>query len=221
MKKLIFSVGVLLSFSACTINRTISFNENRSGNMSTIIDMTSMMQMMGEYGGGGSALGNLQNDQSIELSKQALASIEGISNVQVSFDTTGIFTTSYDFSSVTALQNAMNSGGTSTNLMGALGGNELSSSGAKITFKGKKFFMEELDKKALKKLDSEESKKELGEMEMVLASSTINTTLNFTSPVKKVSLKNASITNDKTVFYSTPMKNYISRDYKPLTVILK
>lgn len=221
MKKLILIGVILFTITSCTINRTISFNENRSGNISTVIDMTSMMEMMGEYGAGEGGMGNMQNDQSLELSKQMLAGLEGISNVQVNYDTTGIFTTSYDFSSVTALQNAMNSGGSSSNILGAMGGSEMSNSKAKITFKGKKFFMQEIDKNAMKKFDSEETKNEMVQMEMILASSTINTTLNFPSKVKKVSQKNASITNDKTVSYSIPMKEYLSKDYKPVTIILK
>ena len=70
-------------------------------------------------------------------------------------------------------------------------------------------------------MQSEDSKKEMAELDMILASSKMNTTIHFPTTVRKVSYKNATITNDKSVNYEMPVKDFISKDYKPLTVILK
>lgn len=216
-KKLILVLAMVTVLSSCTVYREISFNGDRSGSMDNRVDMSGLIAMMGENGGGN--LGSMGDMTQLETSKKLLEDVSGISNVKVSYDTVGILYTSYDFANVEALTNALGAGG---NSMSMLGGATSDNPGkAKITFKGKKFYMEEIDKKTLKSFQTAEKKKEMAQMEMMLASSEIHTTINFPSEVKKVSYKNASITNGKTVSFVMPLKDYISKDYKPLTVILK
>jgi hypothetical protein len=218
MKKILLLAGLTVILSSCTVYRTISFKEDRSGSIDNRVDMTGLVAMMGETEGGAGAMGGMGDMAQLETSKKLLEGVPGISNVNVSYDTTGILYTSYDFTNVEALNMAMNSGG---NSMSMLGGNAGDQGKSTITFKGKKFYMEEIDKKTLKNMQTEEKKKEMAQMEMMLASSEINTTIHFPRDVKKVSYKNASITNGKTVNFVLPIKDYISQDYKPLTIILK
>jgi hypothetical protein len=215
-KKLILIVWITMVLSSCTVYRTISFNENHSGNMDTRIDMTGLVAMMNENGG----MGNMGDMSELMKSKEKLESVPGITNVKVSYDSTGILYNSYDFSSPEVLVTAMASDGNMNNMMMGMDQNT-DQHKMKISFKGKKFYMEEMDKKTLKSLQTVEKKKEMAQLEMMLASSTMNTTINFPSAVKKVSYKNASITNEKSVNYIMPIKDYLSADYKPLTVILK
>jgi hypothetical protein len=221
MKKLFLITGVVFILSSCSIYRTISFNADHSGSIENKIDMSSMMAMLNETGGGG-GMGNFSDLESLDKSKKELESIPGISNVKVSYDTTGIMYSSYDFNSTETLTKAMNTGGSSNGMMmGIAAGSGEDSPKPKMTYKGKKFFWEEIDKKSLKKMQGDKMKKELGEMDMILASSTMNTTITFPSAVKKVSYKTASITNDKTINYVMPIKDFISKNYKPLVVNLK
>lgn len=222
MKKIFFVASICFFLLSCNIYRTISFNADHSGSMETKIDMTSMIAMMNENGGTETnSMGSMSDMAYLDKSKAQLEGIIGISNVKVSYDTTGIMYSSYDFSSTESLVNAMNSGGSANSLM--LGTEGLKGSGVKpsVVYKGKKFFFEEIDKKTLKKMQSEESKKEMAQMDMILASSTMNTTINFPTTIKKVSYKNASIINDQSVNYVMPVKDFISKDYKPLVVNLK
>lgn len=221
MKKLFLLATTILALSSCNVYRTISFNADHSGTMENKIDMSSMMAMMNENGGG-SGMGNMNDMAELDKTKAMFEGISGISNVKVSFDTTGIIYNSYDFNSTEALVNAMNSSGSATNsMMMGMAENGSSTAKMKLTFKGKKFFFEEVDKKTLKTLQDKEKQKEMGEMDMLMASSKIITTINFPTQVKKVSYKNASITNDKSVSYEMLMKDLTSLDYKPLTINLK
>lgn len=223
MKKLIFVLLLGSALTSCNVYRTINFNEDHSGTMETKIDMTQMMAMMNENGGGTGGMGNMSDLSEMNKVKSQLEGIAGISNVQVSFDTTGIMMSSYNFANPEALMNAMSSGSTANSMMMGMGEGSDKSEGAKpkLTYNGKKFFFEEIDKAMLKKMQSEKMKKEMAEMDMVLASSNMTTTITFPSNVKKVSYKNASITNDKTVSYTMPIKDFFSKDYKPLTILLK
>lgn len=220
-KKLFFVVSVALMLTSCNVYRTIQFNADHSGTMETKIDMSQMMAMMNENGEGTGGMGNMTDLAELDKSKAQLEAVEGITNVQVSFDTTGIMMSSYNFSSPDALLKALNSGGSANNMMMGMGDGTSSDVKPRMTYKGKKFFFEEIDKKSLKKLQSEDSKSEMAQMDMMLASSKMTTTITFPSNVKKVSYKNASITNDKTVSYTMPIKDFISKDYKPLTILLK
>ncbi len=223
MKKLFLISLLVFSFTSCTIFRTISFNADHSGSIENKIDMTAMVAMLNENGGGAGGMGSFSDMEALNKSKIQLEGLAGITNVKVSYDTTGVMYTSYDFNSTEALVNAMSAGGSANSMMMGMGAG--SGDGTepkpKMTYKGKKFFFEEIDKKTLKKMQSDKMKKDLGEMEMILASSTINTTITFPTAVKKVSYKNASITNDKTINYVMPIKDFISKDYKPLIVNLK
>jgi hypothetical protein len=217
MKKIMLAISLVLTLGSCTVYRTISFNNDHSGRMENKVDMTSLVSMMGENGGGAGSMGDMAQ---LDKSKSDLEAIAGITNVEVAYDTTGILTTSYNFGNVNALNTALASGLSSTNLMLGMEQTE----GKKepvIVFKGKKFTMTEIDKKTLASLLSEDKKKEMEDMDMMLASSKINTTIHFPVKVKKVSYKNASITNDQTVSFEMPVKEFISKDYKPLTVNLK
>jgi copper chaperone CopZ len=221
MKKILLIGLMTFSLSSCTIFRDISFNADHSGRMETKIDMTAMMSMMNENGGGaGMGMGSMSDMAQVDKTKEQLEAIPGISNVKVSFDTTGIVYQSYDFSSVEVLVNAMGTGGNSNGMMGM---GEVQGTGAKpkITYKGKKFTFEEIDKKTLESFQKEDKKKEMAQMDMLLASSQMNTTIHFPTGVKKVSYKNASVTNDNTVNYVMPIKDLVSKDYKPLVINLK
>lgn len=220
MKKLFLVISVVFTLSSCTVYRTISFNADHSGTMENKVDMTQMVAMMGENGGGGMGMGNMGDMKELEKTKSELEAISGITNVKVSYDTTGIIYSSYNFNSTEALVNASSSGGSVNNVLMGMG-EKSNSPKPKITYKGKKFFMEEIDKKTLKTFQDDKYKKDMGEMDMILSSSKMNTTIHFPSAVKKVSYKNASITNDKTVNFEMPFKDLISKDYKPLTVNLK
>jgi hypothetical protein len=203
------------------VHRTITFNADHSGSIENKVDMSSVMAMMNENGGGAGAMGNMGDMAELDKTKAMFEGISGISNVKVSYDTTGIIYNSYDFNSTEALVAAMSTGSSTNSMM--LGMGEMGTSNAKIkmTYKGKKFFFEEVDKKTLKSLQSEKNKQEIGEMDMMLASSKMITTINFPVAVKKISYKNASITNDKSVTYEMPIKDYMSINYKPLTISLK
>lgn len=220
MKKLFLVFCVAITLSSCTVYRTISFNADHSGSMENKVDMSQMVAMMGENGGGGMGMGNIGDMKELEKTKSELEAISGITNVKISYDTTGIIYSSYDFSSTEALVNASSSGGSVNNVLMGMG-EKSNSTKPKITYKGKKFFMEEINKKTLKTFQDDKYKKDMGEMDMILASSKMNTTINFPTAIKKVSYKNASITNDRTVNFEMPFKDLISMDYKPLTVILK
>jgi hypothetical protein len=217
MKKIILAISLVFTLGSCTVYRTISFNQDHSGSIENKVDMSSLVAMMGENGGGAGSMGDMAQ---LDKSKSDLEAIAGISNVQVSYDTTGILTTSYNFGNVNALNTALASGLSSTNLMLGMEQQE----GKKqpvVVFKGKKFTMTEIDKKTLASLLAEDKQKEMAEMDMMMASSKIITTIHFPSKVKSVSYKNASITNDQTVNFEMPVKDFISKDYKPLTVKLK
>jgi len=219
-KKLALVTVITLVLNSCTIYRTINFNDDKSGSMENKIDMTSMVSMMGQEGGGMGSMGDMAQ---IEQSKTLLEAVPGITNVTVTYDTTGIMYTNYNFASVDALNKAMGVGG--GNNMNMLGGSTEGTGDtggkSKIVYKGKKFYMEEVDKKTLQSIQKGEKKEEMAQMEMMMGSSSIITTINFPTEIKKVSYKNASITNGKTVSYTTPIKDLISKDYKPLTINLK
>lgn len=221
MKKLFFGLTVGLLLTSCNVYRTINFNADHSGNMETKIDMTQMMAMMNGNGEGFGGMGNMSDMAEMDKAKSELEGVVGISNVKMSFDTTGIMMSSYDFTNPEALLNAMNSTSSANSMVFGMDNSSKSNTKPRMTFKGKKFYFEEIDKASLKKLQSNESKKEMAEMDMMLASSNMSTTITFPVNVKKVSYKNASITNDKTVGYTMPVKDFFSKDYKPLTILLK
>ena len=131
MKKLFLLATIILALSSCNVYRTISFNADHSGTMENKIDMTAMMTMMNENGGG-SGMGNMNDMAELDKTKAMFEGISGISNVKVSFDTTGIIYNSYDFNSTEALVNAMNSSGSATNSM-MMGMAENGSSTAKFS----------------------------------------------------------------------------------------
>lgn len=218
-KKLILVAIIALVLNSCTVYRTINFNDDRSGSMESKIDMTGVMSMMGSEGVGG--MGNMGDMSQVEQSKALLQAIPGISNVNVTYDTTGILYTNYNFASVDALNKAMGAGGNNMNMFGAAEGGDGNSGKSKIVYKGKKFYFEEVDKKTLQSIQKGEKKEEMAQMEMMMGSSSIITTITFPTEVKKVSYKNASITNGKTVSYTNTIKEMISKDYKPLTINLK
>ena len=221
MKKLFLITVIVLVCSSCTVYRTIHFNADHSGKAETKIDMSAMMSMMSDYGDMGATMGKMPDLSELDKSKSLLDGIDGISNVQILYDTLGIMSSSYDFNSVDALVNAMWARGNSTTMLMGMGENEGGHAKPKITYKGKKFYMEEIDKKTLQNLQSEDKKKQMAEMDMLMASSEVNTTIEFPVAIKKVSYKNASITNNNTLNYVTPIKDFISTDYKPLVVNLK
>ena len=218
-KKLVLVALVIFMMSSCTIYRTINFNADQSGSIENKVDMSGMMSVMGENGGT-NPLGTMGDKNEFDKTRAELESIAGITKVKLSYDTTGIITTSYDFNSVDALNKALGSGNFAQNMMLGMG-QEASKTSGMIKYKGKKFMWTEIDKKMLKKIQSEDKKKEMAEMDMMLASSKMNTTITFPSAIKKVSLKNAVITNDKTVSYVMSIKEFISKDYKPLVITLK
>jgi hypothetical protein len=219
-KKLVLVVLVISMMSSCTIYRTINFNADQSGNIENKVDMSGMMSVMNENGGGSNPLGTMGDMDQFNKTKIELESISGITNVKLNYDSTGIITTSYDFNSVDALNKALGSGNFTQNVMLGMG-QEASKNPGIIKYKGKKFTWTEVDKKMLKKIQSEDTKKQMAEMDMMLASSKMNTIITFPTAIKKVSVKNAVITNDKTVSYVMSLKEFISKDYKPLVVILK
>lgn len=218
-KKLILVAIIALVLNSCTVYRTINFNDDKSGSMESKIDMTSMVAMMGQEGGG--SMNNLWNMDQFGQSKAILEAVPGITNVNVTYDTSGIFYTSYNFTSVDALNKAMGAGGNNMNMFGAVEGGDGNSGKSKIVYKGKKFYLEDIDKKTLRSIQKGEKKEEMAQMEMMMGSSSIITTITFPTEVKKVSYKNASITNGKTVNYTNTIKEMISKDYKPLTINLK
>lgn len=219
-KKLGLMVLMVFTLGSCTVYRTIHFNADQSGSMESKVDMSSMMSLMNQNGGESNPMAAMGDVKEFDKTKAELESISGITNVNLSFDTTGIITTSYNFSSVSALNNAIGVGSYSQNMMLGMG-QEAGKTNAVIKYKGKKFTWTEIDKRVQKKIQSEDSKKEMAEMDMMLASSKINTTITFPSTVKKVSYKNAVITNDKTISYVMSVKEFLSKDYKPLIVTLK
>jgi len=221
MKRILLIFFVAIQLSSCTIYRTIHFNADRSGNMETKVDFTALMTMMQQEEGGTNELGSMKDMSSLNNTKTILEGIPGITNVQNSFDTTGIITTSYDFNSVEALVKSMSAGDQTSQMMG-MGGSANSKSPIKITYTKKKFMMVEMDKKTLADLKKEGlGGGKAGEMEMALSSSSYNTTIHFPETIRKVSYKNASITNDKSVNFSLPFKEYLSEDYKPLIINFK
>jgi len=221
MKKYFFIGIASLFLSSCNIYRTITFNEDHSGHMDNKIDMSSMMSLMNENGSGMGSMGGMDDIKQMDQIK----SIPGISNVTVLFDSTGIIYTSYDFTNVEALQNAMGSPGGDANARMGMGtqGTDGEVPKLKMTYKGKKFYLEDVSKKTLQKMEQESKAKseEMGQMEMILGSSTMYTTITFPTDVKKVSYKNASVTNNRTVSYSMSLKDMFSKEYKPLTILLK
>ncbi len=221
MKKLALLLLPVLVITSCTVTRNITFNADRSGTMDNTIDMTGLVSMLGEEGGGG--MGNMGDMSQFGQSKAALEAVPGITNVNVTYDTTGILNMKYSFANVDALNKSLNAGG---NSMDMLGGQSDTDKGKtkehnRITYKGKKFVMEEVDKKTRDEYQKGEKKEEMAQAEMMMASSQIITNITFPSDVKKVSYKNASVTNGKTVSYTTPFKELLSKDYKPLIINLK
>jgi hypothetical protein len=220
IKKIVLAALVIFSLSSCNVYRTINFNADQSGTMENKVDMSSMMSLMNENGGGSNPMGSMGDLKELEKTKGDLSNVPGISNVQVNYDTTGIITTSYNFNSIEALNTALNSGFSSQNMMMGMG-QEGQQGISNMKYKGKKFTWTEIDKKTLKKMQSGESKDQMAQMDMMLASSKMNTTITFPTAIKNVSYKNASITNDRTLNYEMSVKEFLSKDYKPLMVTLK
>jgi len=219
-KKLVLVILVVFTLASCNVYRTINFNADQSGSIESRVDMSAMMGMMGENGGGTNPMMSATDMKEFDKTKSELESIQGITNVQLSYDTTGIITTSYSFNSAEALNKGLGVGSYSQNVVLGMG-QEASKKPSTIKYNGKKFMWTEIDKNTLKKMQSQDTKKEMGEMDMMLASSKINTSITFPSSIKKVSYKNAVITNDRTVSYVMSLKEYLSTDYKPLVIILK
>lgn len=218
---MVLVVLMVFTLGSCTVYRTINFNADQSGTIENRVDMSSFMAMMNENGGGANSMGSMGDLGELDKTKADLESIDGISNVIVSYDTAGIMTTSYSFKNINALNKALGSGYSSEAMILGGAGQEDSKPASTIKYKGKKFTWTEIDQKMIKKLQSNEGKQEMAEMDMMLASSKMNTNITFPTAVKKVSYKNAVITNDNTVSFVMSIKEFISKDYKPLVISLK
>lgn len=220
MKKVFFVAVASVFLLSCKVYRNIKFNGDQSGNLEYKIDFSQLMAMAGGEGMSGSGMNNLADSAQLQQTLKMYESISGIKNATATYDTNGIITTGYDFDNMDALVKALNVGG-SNQLMGAMGGGSEAPK-VSMTYKGKKFSWTELDKDILKKMKTTEFKDQMQQMDMVLSSSEVITSIEFPVEVKKVSDKAAIITNsNKTVSLSKPMKEFLSPAYKPLVINLK
>lgn len=107
--KLLIPVIVLSLTSCFDITEELNVNNDGSGKYNLTIDMSGMMDMIDMMGEADSASESM-DELETEYNKQAelLRAIEGITNVSSDFSKKGVYKIGYNFSSIDALNKALN-----------------------------------------------------------------------------------------------------------------
>lgn len=106
---ILLAVVAMIIATSCTIDQTISYNEDMSGTNSIIIDMGEAMEMMGGMMGEDSeAMKGMDLKESLGEMEESFADLEGVSNLQFVDDMKSYkLGFSYDFEDTKALNAAM------------------------------------------------------------------------------------------------------------------
>jgi hypothetical protein len=183
MKKLslvALTIGLLLLTGCITVIEKYTINKNGSGTMEYIIDMSEMYEMMATFSDSTEDMETAEIDQSMRDAIPGLNSLDGITNVVLTDDSSKyIAGVKFDFKDVKALNQA---------LAVLFKGKENPSTEVKyVEIKGKTFTRynltsDEFNKETLpgtEEIDAET-------MKMVLESMKYKISVNFAKPVRKV-----------------------------------
>lgn len=183
---------ICLLNSCFTINEYITFKKNGSGSVKTTIDMSNMMQMLGMFLPD-SIKQTMKMDDLLTNEPGNFKKIEGIKNTKISSDKEYVYTISYDFDNVKALNKAMNMLRDEESIMA--GFNNFMKN--EYTFKrGKVSRKTNINTNSIKELENfniQESK----EMFQFMNSPTYNVTYELPRDIKKINTKNEKSSAEK------------------------
>lgn len=186
---LVLAFASALILSSCSLSVNLKFNEEMGGDYAMKLDMSSLMAM-----GGDTAAPNIK-EEDFDKMKGALAATLGISDVKSQFDSKGVLEISYKFNNVSALNTAMTKNGSEE--AGAPGLMKLSMKGSKLL---------------IDMAPNEELSKDRTSMEGMGEMFTLNYSMAFDRPVKKV--KSTAATYDKatnTITCSLTLKDLVDK----------
>ena len=196
MKALIY-VALCLFVASCSIQQHVHFNEDWSGNVEYKIDLSGLKEMMEAAEDSTGAVDYL-NDPELATSLKELEKMEGLSNVQIHQSESGLVSLSYDFATMEALNNSLNS----TNVME---GNEKGMETPLFTLKGHTLTYE------LPTTAAEESEESVTGLEMIEYSLIFS----FDKKIKKLKEgEGATLTNEHTMEFKTTMDELLKSDGK-------
>lgn len=181
MKKiniLLLAVVAMIAATSCTIDQTISYNDDMSGTNSIVIDMSGAMDMMGGMLGEDSeAMKGMDLKEGLGDLEESFGKIEGVSNLQIIDDMKSYkMGFSYDFRDTKALNDAMQ------DYLDENGSGEKKKSKETYKLKGKKLLLNFDD------LDTEGLGESLGDPSMMgmLGMMDYNITIKLPEQVKSV-----------------------------------
>jgi hypothetical protein len=226
MKKLYFltmTLGVLLS-SCVNITEKIYIKEDGSGSYQVDLDMADLIEMMASMDENqGDSLQDTFSEQAKE--KSEYGDIPGISNAKNSFDrSTNVYTTYYDFKSLSALNLSWKSNEASDETEEGNVANFLGRNDFKTISGAKKKFSIKLNLKELR-ANTNESDEDLEMAKMFMEENTYSIEFRFERKVKSFSglfLERGE--DDHTVIFSMPLAELLTgtdNEEIPITIKLK
>jgi hypothetical protein len=193
---------MLFSTSCFDIVEEYHFHRDGSGTATIKMDISSMMSMLDAFGGGeSSSESTAEIDKMFEDNEtiETLKNVPGISNVtNISNREEGIVGWTYDFASIEALNNSINTGGDLSDLASSMGMSEEVTEDKvnKMALDGKKFTRIHPTDDAKKEKTSEEDKESAELAAAMLAEGEYKIIYHFDQRVKSTNMEGAVISDD-------------------------
>jgi methionine synthase II (cobalamin-independent) len=215
--KLFYTFFALLAIVACTVQTNIHFNEDFSGNIEYVIDMSEAAAMLDDT----AKTESIFEEEDMQEAVEDLKNMEGVTNVQTNEDlNNAVYKLSMDFNSIETLNKILSEGDPVSGFYGDLDNTE-ENQNLHFEQKKNKLYIHMMDLSELQKEFQESSEEEsyMGAGELF----TYQLNFTFEKEVKKIKTKGIATQSGDKVQFSLNMDQLIELESldQDIQVVLK